>query len=356
MQIEGFCRYLNKIENTTKMTIENTVVMSVNLLQTIYKTIISFVVSGEVTLNKYKKKKKFKLLLVSLIAILILIMVLFYTHYLKPSSSLDVQSEEATGINNCSPYEYITKYIPMSIPSIKTQNDIINFQQIYNIDVDTDKIVDNLYKEYSLNSSEGIKDCFPEFDKKGNVSFSRVSVDDYERYQLYLDYMGSNGLDLLLNLNNMLEHRYTSIGCVTFQKNSNVELALLFETLYSNVEVNVLISKDFSQIQSVYENNTFKELVELLNSENASFMSGINMANIYHYQQRIWHKDTDNITEEQIIYYTYFKKGELEYIIQYKSNYTVMEGQKPYMIVEDLHSQEECRNTLLSLLRKIIDS
>ncbi|SHO45080.1 hypothetical protein [Anaerocolumna xylanovorans] len=266
-----------------------------------------------------------------------------------------IQSEEETGKNNCNPYEYVTEYIPMQIPRIITQDDTVIFEQICNVDADTDKIVDNLYQEYSSDLSLGIKDCYPEFDKD-KVSFSRVAEDDYERYQLYLNYIGNNGIDLPLNLNNMPENRYTSLGCTTFQKDSDVELALLSVTLYSNVEVNVLLSRDFSGIQSVYENNTYQELVDLLNSENASVMGGINMANVYHYQQRIFRKDTDSTTEEQIIYYTYLKKGELEYIIQYKSNYTVMEGQKAYMTASDLHSQEECRNILLSVLKIIVNS
>jgi len=299
------------------------------------------------------KKKKFIFLLIFIIVILIFITVLFVLPYLKPLSALQYQQEE--DINNCNPYEYITDYIPMQIPSNTTQEDAIFFQQIRNIDTDTDKMVDNLYMEYSSDLSEGIKDCYPEFDVEGNLGFSRVSDDDYERYQIYLDYMGSNGTDLLLNLNNMPEHRYNSLGCATFQKNFSVELALLSMALYSNVEVNVLISKDFSQVQSVNDNNTYQELAGLLNSEDASIIGGINMANVYHYQQRIFRKDADSTTEEQIIYYTYFKKDEFEYIIQYKSNYTVLEGQKEYMIVSDLHSQEECRNTLLSVLGIIID-
>ncbi len=238
----------------------------------------------------------------------------------------------------------------MQIPSIITKEDTIHFHQISKIDADIDKMVDNLYTEYSSNLSEGIKDCFPEFDKEGIVHFSRVSDDDNERYLELLNYIGSNGYDLLSHFNNISEHRYNSISCTTFAKDSKIELVLLSEPLYSNVEVNVLISKDFSQVKSVYDTNMFQELVELLDSENASIIGGIKMANLYHYQQRVFRKDTDNITEEQFIYYTYYKKGELEYIIQYKSNYTVLKGQKQYLNIGDLQSQEVCRNTLIKLL------
>lgn len=301
------------------------------------------------------KRKKFLLLLIPLAVILIFIIAKVYFQNLKPSVSDEVQIEEGTHIDNCNPYEYITDYIPMQIPSITTEEDTIVFHQISNIDANTDKMVDNLYSEYSANQSEGIKDCFPEFDKDGNVHFSRISSDDNERYQTFLNYIGNDGYDLLLNLNTMPEHRYDDLECVTFQKDSNVELAKISAYLYSNVEVNVLISKNFSNVKSVYENNTYQELMELLDSENASVMRGTPMANAYHYQQRIFRKDTDNVTEEQFIYYTYLKKAELEYFIQYKSNYTVLEGQKEYMHVGDLQSQEVCRNTLFLLLGIIID-
>jgi hypothetical protein len=283
-------------------------------------------------------------------------MVKFFFLNLKPPISTEDRLEEITGIDNCNPYEYITDYIPQQIPDITTVEDTIAFQQISDIDADTDKMVDNLYSEYSANLSEGIKDCFPEFDKEGNVHFSRVSSDDHERYQTFLNYIGNKGRDLLLNLNQMPEHRYDSLECATFQKNSNVELAKITACLYSNVEVNILISKDFSQVKSVYDNHTYQELIELMNSEKASIMKGISMANTYHYQQRIFRKETDNITEEQFIYYTYLRKDELEYLIQYKSNYTVLEGQKEYIYVGDLQSQEVCRNTLLYLLGIFIDT
>ncbi len=303
------------------------------------------------------KMKKLLLLLIPLIVILVFIIAKVYFLNFRPSVSDEVQIEKGTDIDNCNPYEDITEYIPMQITSIKTEEATIDFHQISNIDANTDKMVDNLYSEYSANLSEGIKDCFPEFDNEGTVRFSRISNDDKERYQTFLNYIGNNGFDLLLNLNNMAEHRYDNLECVTFQKkNSNVELAKISAYLYSNVEVNILISKNLSQVKSVYENNTYQELMELLSSENASVMSGIRMSNVYHYQQRIFRKDTDNITEEQFIYYTYLKKDELEYLIQYKSNYTVLEGQKEYMYVGDLQSQEVCRNTLLLLLGIIIDS
>lgn len=42
---EGFCRYPNKDDITAKTTIENIIILSVNLLQNADKTIISAVVS-----------------------------------------------------------------------------------------------------------------------------------------------------------------------------------------------------------------------------------------------------------------------------------------------------------------------
>jgi hypothetical protein len=303
------------------------------------------------------KKNKFLLLLIPLTVILIFIIGKFFSFHLKTSVSDEVRIEKGTDINNCNPYEYLTDDIPMQIPSITTEDATIDFHQISNIDANTDKMVDNLYSEYSANLSEGIKDCFPEFDNEGIVRFSRKSSDDNERYQTFLNYIGNNEFDLLLNLNNMPEHRYNNLECVTFQKkNSNVEIVKISAYLYSNVEVNILISKNLSQVKSVYKNNTYQELKKLLNSENASVMRGIRMSNVYHYQQRIFRKDTDNITEEQFIYYTYLKKDDLEYLIQYKSNFTVLAGQKEYMYVGDLQSQEVCRNTLLLLLGIIIDS
>lgn len=300
------------------------------------------------------KKKSFIMLLVLIIVTLILITIFFIMPYIKPSASLELQSEKY--IDNCNPYEFVTDYIPMQIPSLKSQNDKAIFHQISNIDTNTDKIVDNLYSEYSANLSEGIKECYPEFDEEGKVSFSRISDDDYERYEIYQDYIGDKGTDMLINLFNMTENRNNSIGCTTFQKNLGVELVLLSMVLYGDVEVNVLISKDFSKVQSVYDNNTYRKLDELFSSGDSSSIVGINIVNVYHYQQRIFRKDTDSTTEEQIIYYTYFKKDELEYIIQYKSNYTVLEGQKEYRLKSNTYTQEEYREMLLSVLRVLIVS
>jgi hypothetical protein len=255
-----------------------------------------------------------------------------------------------TGKTAFNPYTYITDYIPVTIETIETKDIRINFQQLTDIQDDTDKLLDNIYTEYSMDNSLGIKDFVPEFNSAGEVSFSRISDNDFDNYQNFADYLGNYTTAFLQTLSNMSEHRFSSINCVTFQKDSDIELGLISFPLFSNVEVNLLISKDFSKPAAIQENSTFQVLKDVMESANTSNMKDVDLTTVYHYQQRVFQGNEESTTEEQFIYYTYFNKNDLEYLLQFKSNYTVLEGQKEYMVVGDLQSQEVCRNTLIKLL------
>jgi len=313
-------------------------------------------VRGGITMGEFKHKKFIIIFAITVVLVTIFILLVILP-FLKSSTnnSSEIDSLQNVGDSCENPYQYITEYMPIEVQSIEMQDVSIDFKQMSNINKDTDKIIDNLYPAYSANQAEGIKDCYCEFDEAGNVFFSRVSEDDYDRYENYKEYAGETGTKIVYNLENIPEHRYVGTGCVTFQKDTGIEVALLTTSLYSNVAVNVLMSKDFSQIDSVSENNEYKELKSIYDSGNVSSMSDTDMAAIYHYQQRVYRPEEDNIVEEQFVYYTYFILDDMEYIVQFISNYTVMEGQKEYMVVSDLHSQEECQTTLLSVLRTMIE-
>lgn len=299
------------------------------------------------------RKKSILISVVIMIVAITIVAVILVMNYLRQSTS-DELIPDVIGKNCENPYEYVTEYIPYPIPEIEVQGDKIHFQQIGMDNEDTDSMMDLLYQEYAADLAVGIKDCFPEFDEEGKVSFARKSEDDYERYRLFTDFVGDKATDLLSDLSDMSENRNRSLECTTFQKDSGVELALVSMPLYSNVMVNVFIAKDFSLIQSVQENNAYQELVKLYTAKDTSSIGGVNAANLYHYRQRIFRKDENSSTEEQIIYYTYFIKEKLTYIIRYQSNYTLLEGQEAYVYIGDLQTQEVCRNTLGKLLKVLI--
>ncbi len=309
---------------------------------------------------KFRKSKGMLLFLTFLLIVLLSIIYIFYNPFSKlyPVSAPTIE----TGMNNESnaaiisektaydPYTYKTNYVPSPIATIETKDIHINFQQLSNIQEDTDKLIDNTYDEYSMNNSHGIKDFIPEFDSAGEVSFSRISNNDSDNHKYFTDYLGDNTSNLLQALINMSEHRFSSINCVSFQKDSDIELGLISFPLFSNVEVNLLISKNFSKITTIHENSTYQALRDIMESENVSTMNDVELATAYHYQQRAFQRNEESTTEEQFIYYTYYNKNGLEYLVQFKSNYTVLEGQKEYMVVGDLQTQEVCRNTLIKLL------
>jgi hypothetical protein len=297
------------------------------------------------------------LLLTAMVLIIMLIIFIVKGSFTSNPTEMPSSGEKpGTGEICVDPYLYNYEYIPMPVPSIKNAEGELHFQQISSINESTDKIVDSLYSEYSGNLSAGIKDCYCQFDEEGKVFFSRISEDDYDRYQLYTDYAGKKGAKLVYDLENMPEHRHEGTGCVTFQKDFGVETALLTTDLYSNVKLNVLMSKDFSKVESVAESDVYKELIGVGNTGKAAKINQVDIANIYHYQQRIYKPKEDNIWEEHYIYYSYFIKEGMEYLVQFTSNYTVMEGYKEYMIVGDLQPQEVCRDTYLKVLNLILDA
>jgi hypothetical protein len=304
-------------------------------------------------------KQKIVILLLLTTMVLTIILIIFTvkgSFTASPADKPNAGEKPGTGEICVDPYQYNYEYIPMPVRNVQTAEGELHFQQISSINESTDKIVDSLYSEYSGNLSAGIKDCYCQFDEEGKVFFSRISEDDYERYQLYTDYAGEIGAKLVFGLENIPEHRHEATGCVTFQKDSGVEIALLTTDLYSNVMLNILMSKDFSKVETVAGSSVYKELTEVLNTAKASKINQVDMANIYHYQQRIYKPKEDNIGEEHYIYYSYFVKDGMEYLVQFISNYTVMEGYKEYMIVGDLQPQEVCRDTYLKVLNLILDT
>ncbi|MFT4145234.1 MAG: hypothetical protein QM644_12330 [Mobilitalea sp.] len=315
-------------------------------------------------MKNFRKSKRVILPVSIVLIILFSLIYIFYNPFTKlfpvsaPSIESETYHESDTPLQTekmaYNPYTYITDYIPAPIAAIEAQDIRINFQQLSEIQDDTDKLPDDIYAEYSMNNSLGIKDFIPEFNSAGEVSFSRISDNDFDNYQAFTDYLGDNTADFLQALSNMSEHRFSSINCVTFQKNSDIELGLISFPLFSNVEVNVLISKDFSKIAAIQKNSTYQVLNKVMESENVSTMKGVDLATAYHYQQRVFQENEESTTEEQYIYYTYFNKNNLEYLLQFKSNYTVLEGQKEYMVVGDLQTQEVCKNTLINLLDLLI--
>lgn len=309
---------------------------------------------------KFRKSKR---VLLPFSIVLIILFSLIYILY-NPFAKLHPVSAPTmeTGTNNDSnasirskktaydPYTYKTDYVPSPIATIEAQDIHINLQQLSNIQDDTDRLLDDIYDEYSINNSLGIKDFIPEFNSVTEVSFSRISDNDSDNYQYFTDYLGDNTSTFLQALSTMSEHRFSSINCVTFQKDSDIKLGLISFPLFSNVEVNLLISKDFSKVAAISENSTYQVLKDVIASENVSTMKDVDLSTVYHYQQRVFQGNEESTTEEQFIYYTYFNKNDLEYLLQFKSNYTVLEGQKEYMVVGDLQTQEVCRNTLIKLL------
>lgn len=309
---------------------------------------------------KFRKSKGMLLFLTIIFIILLSIIYIFYNPIAKLHSVSAPTIE--TGTNNASdaslrtektaytPYTYRTDYVSSPIATIVAPDIRIIFQQLSNIQDTTDKLLDDIYTEYSMNNSQGIKDFIPEFDLAGEVSFSRISDNDSDNYQYFTDYLGDNTSTFLHALSNMSEHRFSSVNCVTFQKDSDIELGLISYPLFSNVEVNLLISKDFSKIAAIQENSTYLALRDVMESENVSTIKEVDLATVFQYQQRVFQGKEVSTTEEQFIYYTYFNKNGLEFLVQFKSNYTVLEGQKEYMVVGNLQTQEVCRNTLIKLL------
>jgi len=139
---------------------------------------------------------------------------------------------------------------------------------------------------------------------------------------------------------------FTSSG-----KEGNVAVCAEID-VYTNSSLSVIVSKDFSAVEETVSPH-IAQMRTLLASEGASVINGKRCALRYIYQTRT-HQEK-GLEEERYIYYAFFEKDGMEYLVQFTSNYTLPNtNQSALGNGYSLKTQQQCRAAFESILADVL--
>ena len=247
------------------------------------------------------------------------------------------------------PYEDKIQYLPKEMAVSRYDNGFFAYNQIKNVDKNILSLYAALYDNSYLH-----RDCFPIFDDKGNVTFSRISDasnPDTKRFEDIRTYLGAQS-GLLFELATIPQNGYDSIGCVLLQNGYDKEsVAVSAEVVvWNNNTLNVIVSNDFDSVEHTTVKNHISQMRSILASNTTSLVNGKECAISFVYQTR--YCEEKNVDEERYIYYAFFEKDGQEYLVQFTSNYTLPDSNKTAFGVTG-NSQEECKKAFESILMAV---
>lgn len=239
------------------------------------------------------------------------------------------------------PYDDSSKYVPQEISHSEHENTDL----IYNQESQVNKYIQSLYGAM-YDDSFLKRDCYPVYSETGSVSFSRKSDEsdtDANRYDEMLAYIGQANEKLFISLTTLPQNQLNTIRCMIFQDGTDDDISAVSAQvpIYQNCDLSIMISQDFDAISNPDIKNYIQGFRDILNSDKASSIEGCPASLNYVYQTR-YTEELDS-TEERYVYYLFFKTNDLEYLLQFTSNYTILDGNETaYGVVGK--RQEECRS------------
>lgn len=282
----------------------------------------------------------------------------YFNRIISPGTDNPVVSGEQQPSNNDKlghkpyPYEDKIQYLPKEMAVSKYDNGYFAYNQIK----DVDKTILSLYSVLYDNSYLR-RECFPFFDEKGNPTFSRISDKsdpDEKRFKDMQTFM-DNGKDFFFNLSKLPQNSAEGISCSILQNGYEKEIVAVSTEveIYNNSSLNVIVSNDFDAVDNADVKKHINNIRSVLASNTSSEINGKNCAISYVYQAR--YCEEKNVDEERYIYYALFEKDGKEYLVQFKSNYTLPESNKT-ALGNVVRTQEDCKvafeNILLEYLLK----
>ena len=263
----------------------------------------------------------------------------------RPVESINITGEKAY------PYEDRIQYIPKEVPVSKYANGFFAYNQIKNLTADAGKLYSTLHDSSNLR-----RDCYPIFDNDGKVSFSRKCSEtdpDEKRYREIVSYLGKKDT-LMRTLSELPQNLNNSLSCILFQNGENpMTTGIGLEVpVYENCVLNVVATKDFNKISTESVKKAVHEIEIIKGSKAGSVISGKNTAVCYVYQTRF--NKEKSVEEERFIYYALFSQKDMNYLVQFFSNYTVQNSNKTaYGMAQ--RSQDECKKAFEDIVKIIID-
>ena len=200
------------------------------------------------------------------------------------------------------------------------------------------------------------RDCHPVFDNDGKATFSRKCSEtdtDEKRYSEIVSYLGNKN-SFLPTLSGLPQNFNNSLSCILFQngKNPTTTGIGLEAPVYENCVLNVVAVKNFNRISTESIRMAVNEIEAIKGSKAGSVISGKNTAVCYVYQTRF--NKEKSVEEERYVYYALFSKNDINYLVQFLSNYTVQNSNKTAYGMEQ-RSQDQCKKAFEDIVRIIID-
>lgn len=265
------------------------------------------------------------------------------------STPIDINS---AGDTPHSKYPYLDhlQYTEKKIPIVAVGQNVFSYDQIREVNKTSISLYATLYDK-SLH-----RDCIPVFDRQGNPSFSRIpeeSDPDTKRFEDMKAYLGAQS-GLFYALASLPQSSYRGVRCALLRnsgKEGNVAVCAEID-VYTNSSLSVIVSKDFSAVEETVSPH-IAQMRTLLASEGASAINGKRCALRYIYQTRT-HQEK-GLEEERYIYYAFFEKEGMEYLVQFTSNYTLPNtNQSALGNGYSLKTQQECRDAFESILADVL--
>ena len=273
----------------------------------------------------------------------------------KISAELGADNRLEESINRAGekayPYEEKLQYIPKEVPVSKYANGFFAYNQIKNVTADVKNIYSALY-----NASNLRRDCHPVFDNDGKATFSRKCSEtdtDEKRYSEIVSYLGNKN-SFLPTLSGLPQNLNNSLSCILFQngKNPTTTGIGLEAPIYENCVLNVVATKDFNKISTESVKKAVNEIETIKNTKVGSVVNEKNISVCYVYQTRF--NKEKGVEEERYIYYALFSQNNINYLVQFLSNYTVQNSNKTAYGMEQ-RSQDKCKKAFEDIVRIIID-
>ena len=260
-------------------------------------------------------------------------------------------STDDTPGNKAYPYEDKIQYLPKEMPVSKYDNGYFAYNQVKNVDKNILSLYATLYDNSYLH-----RDCFPIFDDKGNVSFSRISDasdSDTKRFEDMKAYLGTQS-GLFYKLASIPQNGYDSISCALLQNGYAKEtVAVSTEiTVWNNSTLNVVVSNNFDSVEDTSVKKHINQMRSLLVSNTASMVNNNECAISFVYQTR--YCEEKDVNEERYIYYAFFVKDDQEYLVQLTSNYTLPDSNKTAFGATG-NTQKECKQAFEEIVICLIN-
>lgn len=260
--------------------------------------------------------------------------------HITAGSDVSSQGQNNTdeGHNKAYPYQDRIQFIPKEVLVSKYDEGFFAYNQIKDVDSTSLNVFGALYDSVGSH-----RDCEPVFDGNGKPSFSRKSYEpdtDENRFNELQRYLGKE--DFVYSLLKLPHNTDSSVRCNIYQNEgqNNISAVSFESSIYDNCTLDIMASHDLSLLSNKNITQIVAGMKSISASSTSSQLNEKAVAVHYVYQTR-YSQELDK-DEERYIYYAFYEKDGLQYLVQFTSNYTLKDSNITAYGIEG-KTQEECK-------------